>query len=363
MNSNPIAQIRLIKQQLIQPEFKRIEELVTWMGAMQAQDFNMVKWAVGIRLPESAEQLVEEAINRGEIIRTHLMRPTWHIVSDSDVYWILELTAPHIKSGLRSRHKQLELTDKIIAACKTAIEKWLGDENHLTRIEITQKLIEANLVKLNEQVTHILAICEFDCLICSGRKKGKNSTYALLEERVAKPTSIPRDEALFKLAEHYFSSHGPATLQDFTWWSGLPVKDARKALDSVKSGLEFLNVENQELWLSKEGTETTNGLESVHLLPAYDEFIISYKDRSASLNNDNHKKAISANGFFYPVVLENGKATGIWKRVQERDRSVIEVNYFEGSKLRGTTLLKNASARYGQFLNVKTEIINPTSSD
>lgn len=358
MNQIDIAQLRLESQKLNHTSFNTIEETVRWMGAMQAQDFNMMKWAVGMRLPGISEQSVEEAVSRGEIIRTHLLRPTWHVVSAADVYWILELTAPHVKSGMRSRHNQLGLTDPIVAACKTAVEKWLRDGNHLTRKEISQKLFDANLVRSNEQVTHIMVVCELDRLVCSGRQKGKNPTYALLEERVPKPHPMPREEALAALANRYFRSHGPATLQDFIWWSGLPVKDARKALESVKSGLVPANTNDREYWFSEEETATANAQESFHLLPAYDEFIISYKDRSASLNSEDHKRAISANGFFYPVVLVNGKAAGIWKRIQEKHRTSVEIQYFDGAKSPDRSILGNALAQYGDFLKMKIETIN-----
>ncbi len=358
MTPNEIAKLRVLNQKLTQPDFRRAEELVQWMGAMQAQDFGMVKWAVGIRIPGSTEQSVEEAIRKGEIIRTHLMRPTWHLVSAADVYWILELTAPHIKPMMRSRHKQLGLTEDIVNKSKSIIEKALQNGIHLTRDEIGQKLRTAKLVSENAQVTHIMMICELDLLVCSGEQKGKNQTYALLEERVAKPLSVPREEALAKLASRYFKSHGPATLQDFIWWSGLLVKDARNALELVKSGFGSIQAGLQEYWYDEANLTIQNGIESVHFLPAYDEYIISYKDRSATLNLDDHKTAISNNGFFHPVIVANGKVLGTWKRIQSKGRMLIETKYFESGNVPSQQLLKDASKHYGLFLNQETEIVN-----
>lgn len=360
MNAPDVARSRLNSQQLTRTNYKTIEETVRWMGAMQAQDFNMMKWAIGIRLPGTTEQIVENAISDAEIIRTHLMRPTWHVVSSADVYWILELTAPHVKSGMRSRHKQLELTDKVINSCKSSVANWLTDGNHLTRKEIAKKLFESKLVSANEQVTHVMVICELDQLVCSGRQKEKNPTYALLEERVQKPHPVTRDEALFKLADRYFRSHGPATLHDFIWWSGLPVRDARAALESVKPGLSLLKSKDQEFWFSD--VETDSGRqESAHLLPAYDEFIISYKDRTASLSSNDHQKAISANGFFYPVVLANGRVAGIWKRTHVKNEIIVEISYFEGVRPPEKSVLEIATARYLSFLNPKIEFKNQES--
>lgn len=359
-----IPKFRLQNQQIAGSRFKNPHEIVAWMGAMQAQDYNMAKWAVGIRLPGLTDPLVEQAIDEGKIIRTHLLRPTWHLVSSDDIHWILELTAPHVKRLMRARHKELGLTDQIVTQSKLLVEKALAGGVHQTRDEIITRLQNAGLVSNREQVSHLMLICELDGLICSGATKGKKQTYALLEERVPKPAHTNREEALAKLANRYFTSHGPATILDFIWWSGLPVKDARKALEMVKPGFASEEINNQEYWFAVSGSPPTNPENSAFLLPAYDEYIISYKDRTAMLHSENHKKAISDNGFFRPVVVVNGRAIGTWKRIQKKDQSIIEIASFGQENHISEKIFGNTLKQYGQFINQEANMVfQPTSGN
>ena len=353
-----ISTDRLKNQQITENKHQNPQEIVSWMGAMQAQDFNMAKWAVGVRLPGSTEQSVQEAFNRGEILRTHVLRPTWHFVSPNDISWMLELTAPHIKSAMRSRHIQLELNESIVTKSKLLVEKALGEEGYLTRDELMVKLRDSKLISENEQVTHLMMLFELDGLVCSGALKGKQQTYALLEERIPKSSAITRDEALGKLAQRYFSSHGPANMQDFVWWSGLPVKDARKAIEMIKTDFESFDNEEQTLWFSPLVKSTDENTKSVHLLPAFDEFIISYRDRTAALYSEHHKKAVSENGIFRPVMVVNGKVAGIWKRTQRKSISLIETDYFEPVSKTVKKQIENAALKFELFLNQKIEIVN-----
>ena len=206
MKLSDVANIRLTNQHVAATKFKKAKDIVHWMGAMQAQDYAMAKWAVGVRLPDSTDTVIESAIDKGEIIRTHVLRPTWHFVSSGDIYWMLALTAPHIKASLKSRHKELELTETIISKSHTIIEKALAGGKHATREELITKFEKADIATDNNRASHIFLRAELDGIICSGATKNKKQTYALLEERVPKTKSLNRDEALTALAEKYFSS-------------------------------------------------------------------------------------------------------------------------------------------------------------
>lgn len=361
MTLSNISEIRLQNQQITKHNFKSVQELVHWMGAMQAQDYSMAKWAIGTRLPNATEQIIEEAFRKGEIIRTHLLRPTWHIVSSTDIRWMLRLTAPHVKSLLRSRHRELELDESTINKSKSIIENLLVGGNHLTREEICAQLQNAQISTEGQRAAHLMMICELDGIICSGTPKGKNQTYALLEERAPKPTLLNREESLVKLAGKYFTSHGPATIQDFIWWSGLPVKDAKKALESIKPELISIETNQQTYWLSDSSFDVKTSPKSKYLLPAFDEFIISYRDRSPSILADDHKKAVSENGLFRPIIVEDGRVTGIWKKIQKKDRTIIEISYFSIEKQLNQKLTEYAAKLYGDFLNQKTEIVKTSS--
>jgi hypothetical protein len=353
---NDIPHYRIISQQIAGTKCKTAKEIVGWMGAMQAQDFSMARWGVGMRLPGSTEETITEAINRGEIIRTHLMRPTWHIAAAEDIHWMLELTAPQIKTFMRSRDNALGLTPDVIKKSSSIIEKALQKEMFLTREALAAKLKSGKILTGDNRVSHILMQAELAAIICSGKAEGNRQTYTLLPERVKQKKRFTHDEALAQLAERYFRSHCPATLNDFIWWSGLPVRDARLALEIVKEKFVSETIGENTYYFTGSFTFPKRSGNSVHLIPAYDEFIISYKDRSAFLSKEINKKAISNNGVFKPVIVVNGLAAGIWKRRVKKDKMIFTAELFRPVDKSIKNLIEKEAAAYGRFLNRKVEI-------
>lgn len=358
MDPREIAFLRLKNQQLTSTGFQTPKQLVCWMGAMQAQDFNQAKWAIGVRMPHLKEDQVEEAFNKGEIIRTHLMRPTWHFVSADDIYWMLELTAPQIKAVLNSRHRELGITEFLVNKCYLVIEEALNSNEHraMTREELLQELDRAGIPTDLQRASHFMLRAEIDGIVCSGPIKAKKQTYALLSQRVPERKTLTREEALARLAKSYFMSHGPATVADFTWWSGLSATEARKGLEAVKNDLVSVKTASDTYWFSASSSMTEKLTDSVHLLPAYDEFLISYKDRSASVTTEDHKKAISSNGIFRPVVLVNGQISGLWKKVIKKDNIIIETEYFRPHNKIEEQAIAKAAALFSEFAGKKTRI-------
>jgi len=357
MTLSEIPTFRLINQKIAKSEFKTAIEVVGWMGAMQAQDYAMSKWAIGIRLLNPTNEKIEESIDNGEIIRTHLMRPTWHLVTAHDIYWLLELTAPKILSSMKSRNKVLELSDVIFTKTNHLIEKALVKEINLTREELAVEMHKAKIPTDNNRLSHILFTAELNGIICSGRKKGGKLTYALLNERVPNKNVLTRDESLVELAKRYFTSHGPATEKDFSWWSGLSASDARKAVESVKSGFISETIDSGKYWMPISLTKNSNKKTSLFMLPAYDEFLISYTDRIASLALPHHKKAVSSNGIFRPVIVVNGQVVGSWKRLTNGKRVIIEPEFFQPPDKLTISFLENEVYRFGHFLKKETEMI------
>lgn len=324
MNKSEIARIRLYNQQITTTKFSRPAEIVSWFGAMQAQDYSMAKWAIGVRIPDSTEQQIEKSIENGEIIRTHLMRPTWHFVAADDVRWLLDLTAPQIRSASASMFRQLELDEQTCRRCNEIIIKTLEGGKYLTRQELMFELEKAG-IKTNEyRASMIMINAELDGVVCNGIKKGKLQTYALLDERVYKGKVLSRDESIAKLTKRYFSSHSPATLKDFVWWSGLPISDARKGLEMNKFSLINFEINGQTYWMPDSISIPQTNFDSLHLLPAFDEFMVSYKDRSASLDSEFASQTNTGNGIFKPIIVVNGKVAGIWKRSFKKDSVIIE---------------------------------------
>ena len=328
MRASDIKQARLWHQQVAQSTFAKAKDLVGYMGAVQAQDYAMSKWAIGVRVPGSTEQDIEKALNNGQLLRIHVLRPTWHIIAAEDVYWMLAISADKIKALIGTMDRQLELTEKIFSKSNSIIEKYLAQGNHLTREEIAARLNKAKIHTTENRLSHLLLRAELEGIVCNGKSTGNKKTYALLEHRVPKKKTIDKNESLALLAKKYFNSHGPATLQDFAWWSGLTLTDARHGLEANQSKLQKESLQGKEYWFANERVFPTKGIASVHFLPAYDEYIISYKDRTAMLSLDHHKKVLSSNGIFYPVIVVNGQVVGTWKRSFHNESVIVQAAFF-----------------------------------
>jgi len=347
---------RLVSQKIAATEFKTAGEIVSWMGAMQAQDFSMAKLAAGIRISDSTEAGIEASFNKGEILRTHLMRPTWHFVSAEDICWMIELTSPQIKPLLKSRNKELELSDAIFTKSNLIIEKSLSGGTSLSREELGNELNLAGIKTDANRLSHLLLNAELGGIICSGPIIARKQTFSLLRDRVKLRKILSRDESLFELANRYFRSHCPATLQDFAWWSGLSNKEARQAMEFVKHNYVTETIESREYLFPDSFQTAVYENTSVHLLPAYDEFLISYKDRSASISLVDNKRAISVNGIFYPVIIVNGQVAGLWRRSVKGNKAAIEVTLFTKPDKTKRELIEKKAALIGQFLNKETEV-------
>ena len=356
MNFKNISGLRLVTQQIAATNFKTPKEIVSWMGAMQAQDYNMAKWAIGLRLQNTTDSIIEDAFNKGEILRTHVLRPTWHFVSADDIYWMLELTAPHTNRAMKGRQKALGLNEKIFAKSNSIIQKILEPGNHLTRAEIMSELEKAKIETHDLKSIHLMYHAELNGIVCSGIMRGKEHTYALLNKRVKNKKSITRDEALAKLAERYFKSHCPATAEDFIWWSGLNATDGRHALEMNKKNLISETIHSKTYWFTDSFDGAMKNKSSFFLLPAFDEFVISYKDRTPLLPPEHHSKAFTNNGIFHPVIVMNGKVIGVWKRRIQKNTVIIEAEFFNNVSKTVRASVEKKSKKLGNFLEKKTEI-------
>jgi len=355
MTFTDIANMRLSSQHLAGNRFTTPGEIAGWMGAIQAQDYLMSRWAVGIRLPGSTENEIEAAASDGQIIRTHLLRPTWHFVSPGDIYWLLQLSAPHLRSVVKRRHTELGLKDHILDKSSDILLDLLSSNNNLTREEIMTEFKKEGIEVDGSKSYHLLAWAEINGLICSGSSKGKKQTYALLKERVPEKESVTREDALTRLAGKYFTSHGPATLKDFAWWSGLSASVARTAIELAEPDLTSAEVDSVKYWMGKKYKEAEEN--TVYLLPPFDEFIISYKDRSAVLSQINNRKAVSDNGIFKPVIVAHGQVTGLWKRTIIKEKVVVETALFGKPGKSEKAAIEKAAEAYGAFIGKKPEVI------
>ena len=347
-----IPNIRLLNQQLLSPLFSQPKELVSWMGAMQAQNYSMVKWAMGTRLKSATIQTVEEALRKGEILRTHVMRPTWHLVAAEDIRWMLKLSAGRIISANESYAKghDLEISEELYTKSHNLLEKILCGKKSLTRQEIAEHFNRSGIVADNHRMTRFMARAEQVGIVCSGEDKGSKCTYALLEERVPPMPELTKDESLAHLARSYFRSHSPAVLQDFVWWSGLPVSDAKQAIYLIASELTTEQWKEQT-WYIHDACRTRGKLtDDIHLLPSYDEYLLGYKDRTDVLPLEHYPKAFTNNGLFFPIILHKGQVVGNWNKSAKKKGLDLEYSCFRQEADMDEAMLHQAKQKFAQFL-------------
>jgi hypothetical protein len=326
MNTSEILKLRLFNTGLSTSPFQKAVDAVSHLGAVQAQDFSAAKWSLGSRIRNSTDKEIEKAFNDGKILRIHIMRPTWHFVLPEDIYWMTELTAPRVKSLLQNYNRKLGLDDGLFARSNAAIVKALEGHNYLTRQELKAILADIGIETDVQRLGHIISRAELDGLICSGPKHGKQFTYALLDERVKESEKPDREKALEKLALRYFTSHGPAQLKDFSWWSGLAEKDAGSALDRIKSGLNQGELDKKTYWFPPHSETAIPNAPRALLLSIYDEYTIAYKDRSDISDARDIERMIVMGNALTAVIVLNGRVEGTWKRAMKKDSVEIRLN-------------------------------------
>ena len=347
-----IAYQRLCNQYIARPAIEKPSEVVSWFGAVQAQDYVGSLWAIGLRMSNAVEGAVEQAVADRTIIRTWPMRGTLHFVAVGDIRWMLELLAPRVLASAARRQHQLELDELTFIRSRKLFERALRGGKQLTRSAAYELLKRAHISPAGQRGIHILGRLALDGVLCFGAREGKQQTFALLDEWAPPAKTKPREEALAELARRYFSSHGPATLQDFAWWSGLRMGDARTALELAKTHLVTETVGEQSYWFSSTARTVKDSPERVHLLPPYDEYTVAYKDRSAVLDPRHARLASSGNGIFYPSIVLDGQVVGTWKRELNRGQLLLKPSPFARLNKSETRALASAASRYGDFLGL-----------
>ncbi len=352
MNSRDIANLRLRSLRLAE-RFETPGEVVSWLGAVQAQDYLGALWALGVRMREATEAAVERAIAEKTVVRTWPMRGTLHFVSPADIRWMLPLLTPRVISGSRARHRQLGLDEATFERSGEVFASALRGGKQLTRDAMYQTLEEAGISTAGQRGIHILSRLAQGGLLCFAPRQGKQQTFALLEEWVPPARTLEREEALGELARRYFTSHGPATVHDFTWWAGLTVADARLGIDLAGSHLERLEAEGKAYWLAPlvPLAPIKPAPPATYLLPPFDEYTVAYKDRSAVLQRA-EGKIFSINGIFYPTVVIDGQVVGTWKRAFQKGSVVITLEPFASLTKKERQSIAAAAERYAAFLGL-----------
>jgi hypothetical protein len=353
MDLTDIARLRMANQRLIGEKLKKPEDVVRALGAVQAQEYGLSLWGLRQRMTTATEASIEEASIKGRILRTHAMRPTWHFFTSEDIRWILELTGPRVDKIMSGYYRQIGLDDTIFTRARPLIIRALEGDNHMTRLELKSHLKEKGIDLTPMQAGFIMSRAELYALVCSGARKGKQQTYALLEERAPQAKRLSLDEGLAELTKRYFTSHGPATIQDFMWWSGLPSGEIKRGLEMVKRHLTSIDVEGKTYWMTKKTLDIRDDVPRAYLLPPYDEFLISYKDRSASLQHV-HRPLIDKgqNGVFSCTIMYQGQVIGLWKREIKGKNVLVTTKFFDKPTKTQNDAIAAAISSYGDFLGL-----------
>ena len=330
---------RLANQKLTQTTLKRAEQVVAWFGAMQAQDYAGARWAIALRTTGLTDADVERAFDAGAILRTHVLRPTWHFVTPSDIRWMLALTGPRVKAVNRGYCRKLGLDERMFTRARVAIERALEGGCHLTRAELAKVLRRARIAVTGQPLAHLVMDVELDAAICSGPRRGAESTYALTSERAPNARVLSRDEALAELSGRYFQSHSPATIKDFAWWSGLTMKDARAGVAMAK--VEVLS----------EPPRPDRARGADFLLPNYDEYLIAYRDRGAVIDPARGRNFGVFTTVEYPhQVILDGRLAGSWRRTMTATSVHIDAKVYEDPARREAKAIAAQADRLGRFL-------------
>ena len=346
---------RLVNQQIARPRLSSVPELVRWMGAIQAQDYRGGLWATGLRLDGADAADVETAIAKRQIVRTWPMRGTLHFVPAEDARWMLRLLTPRVVTGAAGRYRALELDESAFAKSARLLVRALEGGRSLTRPAAYAVLERGGISTAAMRGLHVLFHLSHLGLICQGPRRERQPTFVLLEEWIRKSKSPTREDALATVATRYFSSHGPATLPDFVWWSGLRVMDARLAIAAAGARLREEAWDGRKWWSGPRARARRARRGEAVLLPPWDEYVVAYKDREAATGHLSRRARQRLKTVSSSLVVIDGRVRGAWKLVAERGAARIVPEYWTAVSAADRRAVGEAARRYGRFFGLELE--------
>ncbi|WP_017814899.1 winged helix DNA-binding domain-containing protein [Paenibacillus shenyangensis] len=351
MENKEIAYRRLRTQHITGAKENTAAEVVQRLGAVQAQDYAQALWAIGSRMHNADVTAVEQAIANREIVLTWPMRGTLHFVPAADIRWMLRLLASRIYSRLRGKLEQQELKFKQMMLAEKIILDALREHKQMRRVDLMKLLEYEGIATANGQGYNVLLYLAHSGLICMGPLEGKQQTFVLLDDWLPKVRDWSMEESLKELATRYFTGHGPATVYDFVWWSGLPIREARKGLEAARTNLLLERQGGTEYWMGAEPSTASIPDSAVHLLAGYDEYLLGYKERSAIVKKEYAPLISGKNAVFAPMLVIDGEIVGLWKRKIRKEKVDISVHPFTTLKS-GQQEIIEAAQRYSEFMNM-----------
>lgn len=317
-----IAGIRLRNQRLVGAPFTSPADVVDELVCVQSQDYPGACWGVAQRCGATRAE-IHAAFDRGDLLRTHVLRPTWHFVRPADLHWLLALTGPRVLAASQSYHRSAGVDAATLVKSDAAIAKRLAS-GPATRAEVVDALVRAGVADPSGlRLASVLMHAELTGIAVSGPRRAKPSgameqTWALADTRAPRPPPIDRRDAITRLAARYFTAHGPATVHDFAWWSGLSVGDARLGVESLGAGFYAIATAERTYHAAIATTlPPPPPIEPLaHLLPNYDELLIAYKDHSVAYDPALASASVRGVPFSAHSVTMNGLVIGAWKRAK-----------------------------------------------
>ncbi len=360
MERERLLGLRLHSHGLAEPHTAAPAAVVARMGAIQAQLYESGKWTIGARAGCTRRQ-VDDAIANGAIVRTWMMRGTLHFVPSADVRWMLALLTPPIITGSASRVRQLELDDGQFARAEAALSRELRQSGQLTRKQALAVLRAEGLSTDGQRGYALLSRASQRGLIAFGPQQGTQETFVLLDGVAPPGRTWQREEALVELARRYFTSHGPASAQDFARWSGLTLTDTRKAILALGGELEHDVYQGMDVYFATAQPQPTAG---ALLLAGFDEYVLGYRDRSPVLDHEHDGDVVPGkNGIFQPTLMLDGRVAGTWKAAEFRGAMTVEVLPFQPLSLEQEQALSRSATQYGGYLGLPVRLQIATSAD
>lgn len=329
--------------------------VVEALGAMQAQEYTGGLWAVGLRSTGSTGASIERALSDGEILRTHPMRGTHHFVAREDIRWLIGLFGPLMIGRNARRNRELGLDEKQLAKALDAIARACEGGNHLDRAGVAAVLTRAKVSPAGQRLAHIIYRAELEGLVCSGRRKGKQITIALFDERVPKQKARTREESLADLARRYFTTRGPASEKDFAWWCQLPAADVREAIALAGGALVAESSGGTRLLRGARAAKPAKGPRA-YLLPPYDEYTVAYADRSHAGIAPPSARTFNERALLGPNLVLDGQVIGSWRRTTTAKKITIELSPWKKVAAKDRSALEEAATRYAAFLGLEARI-------
>ena len=345
---NPVA-IRLLNQQLVAPQFIDPAEVVSHMGAMQAQEYRMMRWAVEMRTRKPSARTFKAAFDSGQIIRLHLMRGTWQLVAAEDYWPFIKLCAPKaiaVTKGWMSSNR-ISIPDEEVMSIRDILAQTAADKGSVTKEDFVQALTERDIHMDAHRLSYHIRMAEMSGTLCSGELLSMKATYALTADKVKPSGEMDRDEALVLFTRKYFHSRQPTTLEDFVWWSGLNIGDCRKGIALLGNSIHVERYQGREFFLTDDCRMRGFRKGRYLLIPPYDEYLIGYKSRDIVLSTEHTHRAHNNSGIFQPVIAHNGIICGNWSPFKD----TCQATFFDAGH--DTTALEPAWQAYQHYKNKK----------